>query len=247
MKRLALFAALAVAALAFAVPATLAAGPSGSQQCTNVDQVVLVYSGTHTWTLNIQYAEPGTTFSGTASDDALPASGTVTGTFSGSTMSFDVTYVYGGVTYVWHVGGLPISGGTATSSSQNGVTFPPGSTTMTPGVEACTAIDPALPPPQPPAREAYCSVAGNTNPFSGSPIAAGTFLDLLAGQAKTDSHYTGAVPAFWVEGIGLTCSLTPAQAALAAASTQRVGAAGDPEIPIPGISDYAIYTYIPAK
>ncbi|MGZ4382201.1 MAG: hypothetical protein ACXVZ3_12355, partial [Gaiellaceae bacterium] len=63
----------------------------------------------------------------------------------------------------------------------------------------------------------------------------------------TDSHYTGAVPAFWVEGIGLTCSLTPAQAALAAAATQRVGAAGDPEIPIPGISDYAIYTYVPAK
>jgi len=99
----------------------------------------------------------------------------------------------------------------------------------------------------PAAREAYCSVAGDTNPFTGTPIAPGTFLNLLAGQAATDMHYTGAVPAWWVQGVGLTCSLTPSQAALAAASTQRVGAAGDPETPIAGIPDYAIYTYVPAK
>ncbi len=106
----------------------------------------------------------------------------------------------------------------------------------------------SAPPPQnTPPREAYCSVAGNTNPFTGAPIAPGTFLDLLAGQPVTDKHYTGAVPAWWVQGVGLTCSLTPAQAALASASTQRVGAAGDPEIPIPGIPDYAIYTYVPGK
>ncbi len=108
---------------------------------------------------------------------------------------------------------------------------------------ACTSA-PSAPPP---AREAYCSVAGNTNPFTGAPIPAGTFLNLLAGQPATDKHYTGAVPAWWVQGVGLTCSLTPAQAALAAASTQRVGGAGDPEIPIPGIPDYAIYTFVPAK
>lgn len=107
---------------------------------------------------------------------------------------------------------------------------------------ACATTIPQNTPP----REAYCSVAGNANPFSGSPIAPGTFLNLLAGQPKTDSHYTGAVPAWYVQGVGLTCSLTPAQAALAAASTQRVGAAGDPEIPIPGIPDYAIYTFVPA-
>jgi hypothetical protein len=101
-------------------------------------------------------------------------------------------------------------------------------------------------PTQPPAREAYCSVAGNTNPFTGAPIAPGTFLDLLAGQAASDKHYTGAVPAWWVQGVGLTCSLTPAQAALAATSTQRVGAAGDPETPIPGLPDYAIYTFVPS-
>ena len=102
-------------------------------------------------------------------------------------------------------------------------------------------------PAPPPAREAYCSVAGNTTPFTGDPIPAGTFLNLLAGQPNTDKHYAGDVPAWYVQGVGLTCSLTPAQAALASASTQRVGAAGDPEIPIPGIADYAIYTFVPAK
>ena len=111
-------------------------------------------------------------------------------------------------------------------------------------VGACAAA--AAAPKNTPPREAYCSVAGNTNPFTGAPIAPGTFLDLLAGQPNTDKHYTGDVPAWFVQGVGLTCSLTPAQAALASASTQRVGAAGDPEIPIPGIPDYAIYTYVPA-
>ena len=99
----------------------------------------------------------------------------------------------------------------------------------------------------PPPREAYCSVAGNTNPFTGAPIPAGTFLNLGAGQPNTDKHYSGDVPAWFVQGVGLTCSLSPTQAALAAASTQRVGAAGDPEIPIPGIPDYAIYTFVPSK
>ena len=97
-----------------------------------------------------------------------------------------------------------------------------------------------------PAREAYCSVAGNTWP-DGRPIAAGTFLDLLAGQPTTDKHYTGAVVAWWVQGVGLTCSLTPAQAALAATSILRAGGAGDLEVPIPGVPDYAIYPYVPAK
>jgi hypothetical protein len=111
---------------------------------------------------------------------------------------------------------------------------------------ALGACAPPSAPKNTPPREAYCSVAGNTDPFTGDPIPAGTFLDLLAGQANTDRHYTGDVPAWYVQGVGLTCSLTPAQASLAAASTQRVGAAGDPEIPIPGIPDYAIYTFVPA-
>ena len=115
----------------------------------------------------------------------------------------------------------------------------------TAAVGACASAAP--PPKNTPPRQAYCSVAGNSNPFSGTPIAPGTFLDLLAGQAKTDSHYTGAVPAWYVQGVGLTCSLTPAQAALAAASTLRAGAAGDLETPIPGVPDYAIYPYVPAK
>jgi hypothetical protein len=109
--------------------------------------------------------------------------------------------------------------------------------------DACPAAPVAAPEPT---RVAYCSVAGNTWP-GGAPIAPGTFLNLLAGQPATDQHYTGAVPAWYVEGVGLTCALTPAQAALAAASPLRAGGAGDLETPIPGVADYAIYTYVPAK
>jgi len=243
VKRLVLFAVLAAAALGFAVPAALSAGPAGPQQCTNANQVVLVYNGTHNWVLNITYTKPGTTFSGTASDDAPSASGTVTGTFSASTMSFVVTYVYNSVTYVWQVDGLPISGGTATSSSQNGVTFPQGSTTMQPGVEACAGAINAPEAARPePARIAYCSVPGNNLP-NGTPLAPGTFLDLLSGQPETDAHYTGATPAFWVEGTGLTCSLPPTQGALAASSSVFVGGGGTP-LPA-GLGGY--YMFIPSK
>lgn len=59
-----------------------------------------------------------------------------------------------------------------------------------------------------PAREGYCSAAGDTFP-NGTPIAAGTFLDLVAGQVDTDSHYLGAVPANYLQGVGITCDLPP--------------------------------------
>jgi hypothetical protein len=101
---------------------------------------------------------------------------------------------------------------------------------------------PAAAPAPDPARIAYCSVAGNTLP-DGTPIAPGTFLNLLAGQSATDAHYTGATPAFWVEGVGLTCSLNPSQAALASASTTLVGGGGTP-FPS-GLG--GIYTFIPSK
>jgi len=101
---------------------------------------------------------------------------------------------------------------------------------------------PVVRPAPEPARIAYCSVAGNTWP-NGTPIPAGTFLNLLAGQPNTDAHYTGATPAFWVDGVGLTCSLNPAQAALAAASTTLVGGGGTP-FPA-GLG--GIYTFIPSK
>lgn len=97
-----------------------------------------------------------------------------------------------------------------------------------------------------PTRVAYCSVPGNTW-ADGTPITPGTFLNLLVGQPATDKHYTGAVPAWYVEGVGLTCTLTPTQAALAAASTLRAGGGGDLEAPIPGVPDYGIYPYVPAK
>ena len=108
---------------------------------------------------------------------------------------------------------------------------------MTIATGACPVA--TVPAPEP-TRVAYCSVAGNTTP-DGTPIPPGTFLNLLAGQPATDAHYTGATPAFWVEGVGLTCSLNPSQAALAAASTVLVGGSGD--VFLPGFG--GVYTFIP--
>jgi hypothetical protein len=59
-----------------------------------------------------------------------------------------------------------------------------------------------------PPRAGYCSVAGNTTP-DGDPLPAGTFLNLLLGQPLSDAGYAGAVPAFFVRGIGITCDLPP--------------------------------------
>lgn len=123
--------------------------------------------------------------------------------------------------------------------------FNPLFTPIAEGACAAAAESPAASAPEA-SRIAYCSVSGNTMP-NGAPLAPGTFLNLLAGQPASDKHYTGAVPAWYVQGVGLTCELTPAQAALAAASTQKAGGGGDLEIPIPGVTDYAVYTYVPAK
>jgi hypothetical protein len=84
-----------------------------------------------------------------------------------------------------------------------------------------------------PDRYVFCAVAGNTD-LNGNPIAPGTTLNLVGDQVVNDDHYKGAVPGFWVPGEGATCSLTPAQSALAAASTTKVnhvGGTGDPNQP----------------
>ena len=63
--------------------------------------------------------------------------------------------------------------------------------------------------PQVPAssdRVGYCSVAGNTW-ADGAPIAPGTFLNLAAVQPARDSHYTGAYPADYLQGVGIACSV----------------------------------------
>jgi len=59
------------------------------------------------------------------------------------------------------------------------------------------------------ARAGYCSVAGDTA-IDGSPLGLGTFLDLLVGEPAKDGHYTGAVAANFVKGVGLTCTSPPA-------------------------------------
>lgn len=85
----------------------------------------------------------------------------------------------------------------------------------------------------PPARTSYCSAQGNTRPFDGTPIAPGTFLDLVSGQPETDPHYTGATPAIFVEGVGLTCDPPPA-------GYVRSGLAGNDQHVGGGV--YAYYT-----
>jgi len=59
------------------------------------------------------------------------------------------------------------------------------------------------------ARAGYCSVSGNTA-ADGSALQPGTFLDLVVGEPATNGHYTGAAPANFVKGIGLTCASPPA-------------------------------------
>jgi hypothetical protein len=61
-----------------------------------------------------------------------------------------------------------------------------------------------------PARGGYCTVAGNTNPFTGAPLAPGTFVDLVQAQVLEDPSYAGVVPAIYVDGVGLTCDRPPA-------------------------------------
>ncbi len=58
------------------------------------------------------------------------------------------------------------------------------------------------------ARAGYCSVPGNTN-VDGSALQPGTYLDLIVGEPTRNGRYSGAVPANFIHGIGLTCSAPP--------------------------------------
>lgn len=90
-----------------------------------------------------------------------------------------------------------------------------------------------------PDRYGYCSVEGNTAP-DGAPLAPGTFLNLLLGQPESDSNYTGATPAFWVEGVGITCDAGFAQAQ-GIGSTEKVNHVGKPTEE----DGPTFYTYVP--
>jgi hypothetical protein len=79
-----------------------------------------------------------------------------------------------------------------------------------------------------PDRAGFCSVAGDTHPFTGVAIPVGTFLDLLATQPSNDSEYLGATPAIFVDGKGLTCDPPPP-------GYVRPGLAGDAEHTSSGI------------
>jgi hypothetical protein len=97
------------------------------------------------------------------------------------------------------------------------------------------------PAPQGPDRYIYCAAAGNTD-ANGNPLGVGQTLNLKYGEPDQDKRYAGATLGFWVQGAGLTCQLTPAQAALASASTVKVnhtGAANTQE-------GAQVYTLVPA-
>jgi uncharacterized surface protein with fasciclin (FAS1) repeats len=90
-------------------------------------------------------------------------------------------------------------------------------------------IDTVLIPPTEPSggmnRAGYCAVTGNTTP-AGEPIRAGLFLELKLGQPGWDYHYAGAVPANYVEGMGITCSAPPAGYTLQGTAPESLGVPG---------------------
>ena len=82
-------------------------------------------------------------------------------------------------------------------------------------------------------RGGYCSVAGNTRPYTGAAIPPGTFLNLnlTANQVNADSHYKGAVPANFLQGLGISCDVPPGYVR----TEEKVGYLGH--------GDSGIYTY----
>jgi hypothetical protein len=59
-------------------------------------------------------------------------------------------------------------------------------------------------------RLGYCAAAGNTDPFTGAAVTPDSFINLAEGQPALDSDYTGATPAIYVQGLGITCDPPPA-------------------------------------
>ncbi len=74
-------------------------------------------------------------------------------------------------------------------------------------------------------RVGYCAGTGNTM-ADGTPIARGTFLNLVYGQQLTDPRYTGATLASFVKGMGISCGAPPAGYSLQGFAT-ATGDAGD--------------------
>ena len=110
-------------------------------------------------------------------------------------------------------------------------------------VEYSPAGAPGAPAPfrAEPARAGYCSAPGDTT-MNGDPIIPGTFLNLRLGQPRGDLHYTGATPAFYVQGVGLTCD--PPSSAFTSAGEALVDQTGKPGAPG---DEGTIYAYFAKK
>ena len=123
-------------------------------------------------------------------DGVLTSSG-VLATFSGP--SFTRTFTLSGS--VVAPGTHTVTGTISTTSTAGPPTSTPVSITYVCTAAPVAAAEPARLPP-PPARGAYCLN--------------GRFLDLELGQPALDPRYTGGTPAFYYQGIGLTCDPLPA-------------------------------------
>jgi hypothetical protein len=122
-------------------------------------------------------------------DGAPPAAAGPLITFSGSSFTRRFTLI--GISPGTHT----ITGTISTTSTAGPPTSTPVAITFVCAAAAAAAAEPARLPP-PPARGAYCLN--------------GKFLDLQLGQPALDPRYTGAIPALYYQGIGLTCDPLPA-------------------------------------
>jgi hypothetical protein len=108
-------------------------------------------------------------------------------------------------------------------------------------VEFGACAGPTPPPPQGPDRYIYCAGAGDVG-ADGKPLGVGQTLNLKFGEQVGSPFFPNATLGFWVEGVGLTCQLTPEQAALAATSTVKVNHTGAPN----SQEGAPVYTYVHA-
>jgi hypothetical protein len=77
-------------------------------------------------------------------------------------------------------------------------------------------------------RLGYCSVVGNTDGLTGMALVPGTFVNLGAGQPESDPHFTGAMPANYLAGLGISCDVTAGFTPTG--TTVGYGGGGDPGV-----------------
>jgi hypothetical protein len=173
--------------IALVAGAALSGAPPAYAQTATLD----VQCPTITFSFSGFPATGTTTITTSLSFDGAPAATATLPPFSGSSFTRTFTLVGSGVAPGTHT----ITGTISTTSTAGPPTSTPVSVTYVCAAAPAAAAEPARLPP-PPARGAYCLN--------------GKFLDLQLGQPALDPRYAGATPAFYYQGIGLTCDPLPA-------------------------------------